>query len=262
MITSIQNQKVQLVRSLVAKSHSRNISQSFVVEGVRLVEEAQASGWPVQLALYSENLSDRGRAVLQNLSASGADVEEIAPHVMDSLSKTETSQGLIAIITRQTIPLPEDADLIVIVDGIRDPGNLGTLLRSSAAAGANGVLLAPGSVDAFSPKVLRAAMGAHFRMPVNPLDWPNIRTQVKERSRPLFTYLADSSKGQSCWEADLVRPCALIIGSEAEGASLFALQLCDAYVHISMPGGTESLNAAVAGSILLFEAVRQRKTEE
>ena len=259
LINSVQNKKVQFVRSLLSKSRSRRENQAFVVEGVRLAEEAHSSGWPIQLALFTDQLSARGHDVINNMTESGTSVEEVAPHVMESLSKTETSQGLLAVVSYPGLQLIDQPDLIVIADGIRDPGNLGTLLRTSAAAGAQGILLAPGTADPFAPKVVRAAMGAHFKLPTIQMDWPQIRETIKNRKQPLFAYLADSAGGTSCWDADLASPCALIIGGEAQGASLAAIQLADSAVHIPMPGGTESLNAAIAASILLFEAIRQRR---
>jgi len=144
---------------------------------------------------------------------------------------------------------------------LRDPGKLGTLLRTAAAAGAQALLLAPGCVDAFSPKVLRAAMGAHFRLPIRSLGWAELRAYLRPvgQERRLRTYLADSAGGLPHTHADFRAPLALIVGGEAEGAGAEGQSLAQSRVHIPMPGQAESLNAAVAAGILMFEVVRQRE---
>jgi RNA methyltransferase, TrmH family len=258
MITSIQNPKVQAIRSLLAKPRDRRQNQSFVVDGVRLAEEALASGWPPELVIFSDDLSERGHEVVLRMKASGADVEQVSPQIMKSLSETETAQGLLAVMPMRNLPLPSILNFVLIADAIRDPGNLGTLLRAAAAAATQGVILTPGSVDPYSPKVVRSAMGAHFRLPIQSLTWPEIRPLLKDRAQPLHIFLADVSQGEPYWNADLRQPLAILIGNEAEGASASASQLADSPVHIPMPGGSESLNAAVAAAVLLFDVARQR----
>lgn len=258
MITSTQNPKIQAVRALLARPRERRLQGGFVVEGVRLVEEGAAAAWPASLVLYSETLSPRGMAVVERLAGAGAEAEPVADRVLQSVSDTETSQGILAVFRLHPLPWPEALDFVLIADGIRDPGNLGTLMRTASAAGAHGIVLTPDSVDAFAPKVLRAAMGAHFHLPVQTLEWPAIALFVKERPRPLRVFLAESGQGLACWQADLRQPIALVIGGEAEGASTPARRLADASLTIPMPGPSESLNAAAAAAILMFEVVRQR----
>jgi len=154
------------------------------------------------------------------------------------------------------LALPEPLDFVLICDNLRDPGNLGTLLRSAAAAGVQTALLSPGTTDAFAPKVVRAGMGAHFRLPVQHLSWGEIRDLCKHNGLRLF--LAEAAEGAAAWDLDLRQPLALMVGSEAEGATPEAMALAAQPVRIPMPGQSESLNAAVAASILLFEIVRQR----
>jgi TrmH family RNA methyltransferase len=149
-------------------------------------------------------------------------------------------------------------DFVFIPDAVRDPGNLGTMLRTAAAAGVGAVFLPPGVVDPFAPKVVRAAMGAHFRVPVYPLSWEEIHNHLNAYA--LRVYLAAAGAGQVYTQADFRSPLALIIGGEAEGAGQQARQLAAEYVHIPMSGDVESLNAAIAGAILMFEVVRQRSS--
>jgi len=255
MITSSHNPRIQQVRALLGRRQARAEAGAFVVEGVRLAEEACAAGCRPSLVLYSSELSARGRAALDGLLTSGGDGEEVSPGVLEGLSATETSQGLLAVFPDVALPWPQRPDFALVIDQVRDPGNLGTLLRSAAAAGVQAAVLAPGTVDAFAPKVLRAGMGAHFRLPLRSLGWPEIRSGWQPR---MALYLAEASGGTPCWELDLRRPVALVVGGEAEGASPEARAAVDGMVTIPMPGKSESLNAAVAASILLFEVVRQR----
>ncbi len=258
MITSAQNPRIQHVRALLAQRKAREEAQEFAVEGVRLVEEALASGWEARLLLYTTGLSARGLALLDAARARAAVVEEISPQLFKSTADTENPQGILGVFGRRelALPAPEALNFAVVADALRDPGNLGTLLRTAAAAGAQAALLAPGCADAFSPKVLRAAMGAHFRLPLRQMGWEEIGALLKPACR---VYAAESGQGTACWQLDFKAPSALIIGGEAEGPGSQAHALADEAVTIPMPGASESLNAAVAAGILLFEVVRQRK---
>jgi TrmH family RNA methyltransferase len=253
VITSSQNAKIKLVRSLLGRARERREAGAFVVEGVRLVEEAATRDWRFRFALFDDSLNQRGRSIVERLLRRGIDVEEISGDLMKALSDTETPQGLLAVVEISNQPISNHLNFILIPDQIRDPGNLGTLLRSAAAAGVQAVLLPPETTDAFAPKVVRAGMGAHFRIPIRPMAWPEIETQTKG----LQVYIADMD-GRSCWETDLRQPLALIIGGEAEGASEAARKLATGNISIPMSGDTESLNAGVAGSVLMFDVVRQR----
>ena len=255
MITSSQNAKIKLVRALLGRAKDRHEENAFVVEGVRLVAEAVNGLWNVRFALYDESLSERGRSQVESLQSSGVDVEMVSDRLMKSLSETETPQGLLAVLEISQLPITPPSDFILIPDQIRDPGNLGTLLRSAAATGVQAVLLPPETTDAFAPKVVRSGMGAHFRLAIRSMTWEEIEQISKSAGMPI--YLADMD-GKSCWETDLSQPLALIVGGEAEGASAQAHQLAHHKIRVPMMGKVESLNAGVAGSVLLFEIVRQR----
>ena len=255
MITSSQNAKIKLVRALLGRAKERREANAFVVEGVRLVEEAIDSKWKVRFALYDEALNDRGRSQVESLTSRGIEGEMISESLMKSLSETETPQGILAVLEMNQFPIPNLPTFILIPDQIRDPGNLGTLLRSAAATGVQAVLLPPETTDAFAPKVLRSGMGAHFRLPIHSMTWKEIEQISKSANQQI--YLADMN-GISCWETDLRQPLALVVGSEAEGASSEARKLANQWIGIPMTGKMESLNAGVAGSVLMFEVVRQR----
>lgn len=262
MLTSPHNPRLARVRALLEKRKQREEEQAFVVEGVRLMEEALHAGWRAEVVLYTAELSDRGQGVVEAFTAAGIEVVEVAPRLMNAISDTETSQGLLGVFpmpVRMSENLPAALNYALITDNLRDPGNLGTLLRSAAAAGVQAALLSPGTTDAFAPKVLRAGMGAHFRLPVLHLRWEEIGTICEGRG--LRVLLAEAASGAAVWDLDLRGPLALMVGSEAEGSSPEARALASQSITIPMPGQSESLNAAVAASILLFEIVRQRRDQ-
>jgi TrmH family RNA methyltransferase len=254
MITSTSNPKIKWIRNLQASGRARRQERLFIVEGVRLAEEALASSWPIRLILYTSELDERGQALLRGFAERGAPLEQVAPHVLAAASDTETPQGILVALEQCSLPSPISLDLVLIPDQIRDPGNLGTMLRTAAAAGASAVFLPPETVDPFSPKVVRSGMGAHFRIPIHSLDWDEIQIRLEN----LRIYLAVAGDGMAYTQADLRPPLAIIIGGEAHGASPRAQSLAQDRLQIPMPGGVESLNAAVSAGILLFEALRQR----
>jgi TrmH family RNA methyltransferase len=254
-ITSPQNAKIKLVRALQTRRRSREAEGAFIVEGVRLVEEAIAVDWPLDFILYDETLSERGLALLHRLELQKqAEIAMIAPNLMAEISDTETPQGILAVLKLKTLPLPEAPTFIVIADQIRDPGNMGTLLRTAEAVGADVVLNSPGTVDAFSPKVLRGGMGAHFHLPIHHLGWEAITAYVDK----LPVFLAEAEGDIPLWKIDFRQPCALLVGGEAFGASVEGQKVATQKVTIPMKGRAESLNAAVAAAILMVEILRQR----
>ena len=253
MITSSQNSRIKLARALTSRPKERREAGAFLAEGVRLVEEAYAANCQMRFVLYTDELSERGRELKKKLEDKGVEIEEVESRLLGSLSETETPQGILAVLNDLQLPFPQPPNFILIPDQIRDPGNLGTLLRTADGAGVQAVFLPPETTDAFAPKAVRAGMGAHFRLPIQPKSWE----EIQQLTGGLQVFLADM-EGQSCWETDLRQPLALIIGGEAEGASQQAQKLASQKVSIPMNGKIESLNAAAAGSVLMFEVKRQR----
>lgn len=256
-ITSSDNHKIKLVRRLHTHRKNRAAENAFVAEGVRLVEEAVTASWPVDFILYDETLSSRGHALIVTLhSEHGVEVAQIHPQLMAEISDTHTPQGILAVLKKRELPLPIAPGFLILADQIRDPGNMGTLLRTAEAAGADGILLSPGTVDAFAPKVIRSGMGAHFHLPIQHKTWEEIQAIVGD----LPVYLADTSAETPLWEANFRKNCALLIGGEAFGASPQGAQLATQRLTIPMQGRAESLNAAIAAAILIAEVLRQRYT--
>ncbi len=238
----------------MGRAKERRAESAFVAEGVRLIEEAVNGDWGFRFVLYDETLSERGKSQVKSLRSRGVECEEVIPASMKSLSDTETSQGLLAVLDYPLLSLPYSLNFVLIPDQIRDPGNLGTMLRSADAAGVDAVLIPPETTDPFAPKVVRAGMGAHFRLPILSMGWD----EIGGRLEGLQVFLADMN-GESCWEMDLRQSLGLVIGNEAEGASEEARKLANGRIKIPMAGKTESLNAAIAGSLLMFEVTRQRR---
>jgi TrmH family RNA methyltransferase len=254
MITSTRNPKIQWIRTLQSRSRARKDAQTFVIEGVRLCDEAQNAGWTPKEVLFVDGLNTRGVQIVDGFGAQGSEILQVTPQVMRAVSDTQTPQGIMAILPMRQVPIPEAANFFLILDGVGDPGNMGTILRTAYAAGVDGLLLPPGSVDPYSPKVVRSAMGAHFYLPLRRLPWDDMLPYLEG----LASFMADSSQGIPYHQADFKQPLSLVIGSEARGPSPEARKLAGNRVHIPMPGEAESLNAAIATAVLLFEVVRQR----
>jgi RNA methyltransferase, TrmH family len=254
MITSLQHDKVKYLRSLADRKH-RIVEGRFVIEGARLIDDALAANCQPDWIFCAPRLLPRATETLRRLQAQHIEVIDVSDAVLKACSGTETPQGLIGVIKQPHLPWPDDPHLIVIADRLRDPGNLGTLLRSSAAAGVSGVLLAPETVDAFNPKVVRGAMGAHFRLPIEEADW----AAIADRVRGLNVYVAEADESQPYTSIDWTRPSVLIVGGESEGTSEAATKLATARISIPLAREVESLNAAVAASVIIFEAKRQRE---
>ncbi len=253
MITSTSNDRVKYVHAL-SRRKTRQEEGHFVVEGLRLVEEAIRANVRPDFVFYTNDLDERDRKLIERMHASGVVCLDVTPGVIKFCSETETPPGILAVLPFAGSMLPMRPTLSVVADALRDPGNLGTLLRAAAAAGADEVLLGPGTVDAYNPKVVRGAMGTHFRLPMAPMTWPAISSHLNG----LSIWLADAQGAVSYTQVDWAKPCALVVGGEAEGASPEAEKLATGRVSIPMQCGVESLNAAVAAAIILFEAQRQR----
>ena len=253
MITSATNPKLKYVRRLLAERRFRQREGVFVVEGTRWMSElAAVSLAPTLLLATAEWLAVPAHQAL--LHQWGHTPLEIASSLLAEIADTETPPGVLAVVAQPTRPWPAQPRLLLVLDGVRDPGNLGTLIRSAVASGVEGILLGPGCVDAYNPKVVRSSMGALLRVPPHTADWPTIATRVADTA----VYVADGAGAIPYTAVDWTRPATLIVGGEAHGASPAARQLAHQPIAIPMHNGVESLNAAVAGSIILFEAVRQR----
>jgi RNA methyltransferase, TrmH family len=257
MIESQANPHVKHIRSLAADRKDRRRERLFVLEGVRLVADALAGGAELQLALYApDQLAQTvaGQALLQQLEPLTT-AHSASAQVVAAASDTVHPQGVVALARWPQVE-PGKPGIILVLDAIQDPGNMGTLLRSAEAVGVAEVLGIAGTVDVYSPKVVRAAMGAHMRLAITQdLDWDAAAERLAFVDH---VYAADAAATMPYFAADWRQPSVLIIGNEAHGLSEDARALARNLIGIPMQGRAESLNAAVAGSVVLFEALRQR----
>jgi RNA methyltransferase, TrmH family len=256
VITSIHHDQAKYVRSL-ARRQVRQREGRFVAEGTRLAEEVVRAGVRPALVFYTEAWGDTpaGQRLLPMLRPTDQGDWQVSEAVMAACSDTEAPQGVLAVVP--FLSIAPRAGLILILDQIRDPGNMGAILRSAEASGVGQVILAPGTVDLYNQKVVRGAMGAHFRLPVANLGWAAISVRLKGRA----VWLADAAGETAYDRVDWTVPSALIVGGEAAGAGDEAAAQATGRVSIPMAGGAESLNAAMAATVILFEAARQSRAK-
>jgi len=257
MITSATNKRIKYVRSLYRRRVRRR-EKCFIAEGTRLVEEAlQAPAAPASL-FYTPDMAEspHGMRLLNAAGSKGVDCRGVTPEIMALMTDTVNPQGVLAVVPFPRLPIPEHPRLILILDGIRDPGNLGTILRTAAAAGVDEVVTLPGTVDAYAPKVVRAGMGAHFRVPI---EAHGRGADMQSKIEGYQVLLATVTEGAPHWEADWSIPTALIVGGETEGVGETASRWATSRVRIPMAREVESLNVASATAVLLFEARRQAR---
>ncbi|MGO8718148.1 MAG: TrmH family RNA methyltransferase [Acidobacteriaceae bacterium] len=225
------------------------------IEGDHLLQEAERSGLRFDTVFLRE---DRLTERMWPLPGRGK-VFTVATDAFDHACSTESPQGIAAIVeaplwTLESL-LAVDHPRLLILAGLQDPGNLGTILRSAEAFGGTGVLLTPGSVSPWNQKALRAGAGSSFRLPIVSLPDTSLLRRLSEKQIPLYTCIA--SAGTSILDANLRGPIAFVIGNEGTGIPEEILPFCQGTLHIPCPGKVESLNAAIAASILLYEASRQ-----
>jgi TrmH family RNA methyltransferase len=271
IIESASNSLVKTLAGL-ANARRRRDQRLFLVEGVRAVEDALSAGRYPQIALYdpdalarTERGSDLVRALRRNARHIPA-LHEATERAIAGASDTQHPQGVVAAFPflHWELPAQQSGALALICDNVQDPGNLGTIMRTAEAAGVSALLLTPLSVDLYNPKVVRAAMGAHFRLPTFPgVEWSAIPALLESLRIPAERVHATEAGASMPYDrVDWTVPSALIVSNEAHGLSPEARRFAEGgggFIGIPMEGGTESLNAAIAAAVVLFEAARQRR---
>lgn len=258
-ITAKGNQKYKLWKSLLTRKH-REETGLFLMEGAVLLKEAFAAGEDFLDALIVRTGSEEAPGVTELISSAGRlgiRAFGLAGPLFDQLTDTETGKDVIGVFRIPAREIGNVRNGLLILDRLQDPGNMGTVMRTAEAAGFDGIAAVKGTVDAFSPKVVRAASGAVLRLPVVYLD---SEEEVLElcRREGLKIAAGDPLGTDLYGGADLSGRIALIIGNEGRGISESLMERADVRVRIPMEGKTESLNAAVAAAILMYETVRQR----
>ena len=257
MITSMANPRVKLVRELLAKPKVRRREGCFVAEGIRMVAETpedMLAGLFVSESFLK--MTDRHRGLKLDHA------EVLSDSVFRQLSDTQTPQGILAVV-RQQLADPESLlggkdPLLMFLENIQDPGNLGTIIRTAEGAGVTGIIMSAGTVDVYNPKTVRATMGSLYRMPLAVTDdlAGMIRLAAEAGIKSYAAYLGGSVDYAAC---DYRQGTAFLIGNEGNGLTQETAAAADVRVHIPMAGSVESLNAAVAAAVLMYEASRQRR---
>ncbi|HEY54129.1 MAG TPA: RNA methyltransferase [Caldilineae bacterium] len=254
-ITSSANPRYKHARALLSRRGRKKYAQ-LLLEGVRLIEDAMSAGYPPALLFFEPDAGAHVQSLVARAQMAGTQAISMESALLAGLTDTVSSQGVVAVAPWPEIP-PGDGGLSVLLEHLRNPGNLGTLLRSAAAAGVDQVVMLPGVTDPWAPKVLRAGMGAHFRVAIRQArDLTQAEAWLGDAKR----YRADANASRLYTEVDWRGPSVLIVGGETEAARETASWSDVQKVAIPMQNGVESLNAAVAASIILFEAAHQRTT--
>ena len=261
-LTGKDNTLLKTLRKL-NRNPGKNSEGQIAIEGVRVLEEAENSRCIVEAAVITESFGKepREKQLLERWRARGIRVFLVSEKLFTSISAVRTPQGAMALGRTPRYFLneihPKERFLTLCASGIQDPGNLGTLIRIGAAAGADMILTTEGTVSTRNPKTIRASAGAFFTIPVvEHLKAGELISYCEQNG--ISMYRADAREGMSYTQADLACSCAIFLGNEGGGVSDSAFSRIPA-IHIPMPGNVESLNVAAAGAIFLFEAVRQRQ---
>lgn len=256
MITSTSNPQVKNLQQLLKKAKLRKEQDVFLAEGMKMFREAPKNR--IQKTYISKTLyEEQGPEFLCGLEA-----EVLSDHVFAAVSDTKTPQGILCVLKQYHYTLADllekEAPHLLLLEDLQDPGNLGTIMRTAEGAGVDGVILNRTAVDLYNPKVIRATMGSVYRMPflyVEELE--EVLPVLKKKG--VRTYAAHL-KGKRCYdEEDYRTGCAFFIGNEGNGLSEELSRRADVRIRIPMHGKLESLNAAVAASILMYEVCRQRR---
>lgn len=259
-ISSPSNAQVKNLVLLQKKAKARDEQGIFVIEGIKMFEEAKALGLVIKAyaseSFYGETIKDEPKYF------DGIEYEVLTDMVFKEVSDTKTPQGILATVKQANYPLENlleapDACILLLED-IRDPGNMGTMIRTAEGAGVTGIIFGDSTVDIYNPKVIRSTMGSIYRMPFyQSKDFYLTISQMKEQG--IIVFAAHLMGASYDTENYFKGKCAFLIGNEANGLSERAVKEADKLIKIPMAGHVESLNAAVAAAILMYEAARQRR---
>ncbi len=258
-ITSPSNPVIK--EAISVKERKKRSQNRLLIEGQHLLEMALSSGAEIARVFFTGHYKSKNERFLKNLSKRTFEFIETTEQVLSKLSDTEAPQGIAAIVTYRSYALSELSlkvtPLLVICDGVQDPGNLGTIIRTSDAAGADAVMILHGTCDPFLPKVTRSSAGSIFNLPVIFSESDRLIEWLRERGIGILVTEAHASK--TIYETDLRKPLAFVFGNEASGVSKTLKEKGDILLRIPIQGKAESLNVATSAAVCLYEAVRQRK---
>mgnify|MGYP000863540635 FL=1 len=262
MITSTSSSQVKHVISLLSKAKERKKNNEYVVEGIRMVSEVPAD-LLVKIYMserFQNNNSEYVKELVKKQGISDDSIEIVADNVFDRMSQTQTPQGIMAVVRMKDNSLSDMLSgnpLLILVENLQDPGNLGTIIRMGEGAGVTGVIMSPNTVDIYNPKTIRSTMGSIFRVPfIYVQDFGEAVSECQKSG--VKVYAAHLDGMNTYLGEDYSTPTAFLIGNEGNGLTDDITKQADTLIRIPMEGEVESLNAAIACTILTYEAVRQR----
>mgnify|MGYP001291764628 FL=1 len=262
MITSTSSSQVKHVISLLSKAKERKKNNEYVVEGSRMVSEVPAD-LLVKIYMserFQNNNSEYVKELVKKQGISDDSIEIVADNVFDRMSQTQTPQGIMAGVRVKDNSLSDMLSgnpLLILVENLQDPGNLGTIIRMGEGAGVTGVIMSPNTVDIYNPKTIRSTMGSIFRVPfIYVQDFGEAVSECQKSG--VKVYAAHLDGKNTYLGEDYSTPTAFLIGNEGNGLTDDITKQADTLIRIPMEGEVESLNAAIACTILTYEAVRQR----
>lgn len=265
VVTSLQNSHIKLAISLKQKKYRDDLG-FFVVEGVRIIEDALKSDWQIEFCVCTDMACKQPRVarILETLQEKGCAVYQVTESLYQKVSDTQKPQGILVVMKKKIYTMcdlvnREENPMIVVLDSLQDPGNVGTIIRTVEAAGCTGIIMNKGTVDLFSGKTVRSTMGALFRLPiVCNIQVEKILEFVKRELLSLKVTALDET-ATPYFQVDFTTPNVLVIGNEGNGVQEVLLNAADTKLYIPMAGEAESLNASVAAAVIVYESVRQRK---
>ena len=261
MLTSTKNPLVKQIRKLHS-TKERHKQGLFLVEGTHLVEEACEVDYPLVAVCCTPHWQDSHQVLWETVCNQSDRAEVVSQEVLNVIATTVQPDGIVATVRRGShstqVPFSR---VVMALETIQDPGNLGTIIRSSMAAGSAGLWVSGNSVDLDNPKVLRASAGQWFRLPMAVSD--DLKLTVEQAQQAGMQVIATlPSANLTYWEIDWQKPSLILLGNEGAGLSAELAAMADLQVNIPLHPGVESLNIAIAGSLMLYEALRQRSLQE
>lgn len=260
-ITSMKNPLIKEIKSLYRKK-DRLRGRAFIIEGIKIIEEAINNGYPIKNVIYTDQLlnTEGGTEFFEKIKELN-NLVYVSSNIFKEISDTENPQGILGIASFEHKILNDmiiiEKPFLLLLDGVQDPGNMGTIIRTADAFNVNGIIITDGCVDPYNPKVVRATMGSIFRVPLYYTSNGTIElNKLKEMNIKIFATSLEGSV--PIYDADFNDGFVMVIGNESKGVSQDIFSISDKLIKIPMPGKSESLNAGVAASIIMYEVMKQR----
>ena len=257
MLTSLQNPLIKQIRKLQT-AKGRKEQQQFLLEGTHLIEAACSANYRLNVVCCTSQWKSKHPNLWEQLHQQAERIEEVNERVLNAIATTVHPDGIVAVAPRLNFRYIPQTDLIIALETIQDPGNLGTIIRTAAAAGVGGLLLSRDSVDLDHPKVLRASVGAWFQLPMAvTTDLITTLTQYQQQGMQIVATLPNVT--QTHWQLDGQKPTILLLGNEGNGLSQRLIDLADQQVQIPLFRSVESLNVGICAAVIIYEIQRQRQ---